>query len=747
MYKVITVLLFLLPGLFLKAQEDDPGKEITIRGKVISTKKDGTEELIPGARLKWKTDEHMAISKTDGTFEIHVLSLPDTLFIKFTGYQLLAFEVSDPAIFYTFNLQQGQMLSGVDVIGENLGKSMDLLDPFNVEKIGTEELRKAACCNLSESFETNASVDVNMTDAISGAKKIQMLGLDGIYTQIQYENLPMVRGLSSSFGLNTTPGTWIESIQITKGTGSVVNGFESMAGLINLELKQPDNGEALYINAYGNRFGRAELNLHAAQKLNAKWSTMTFAHFSDFLVENDFNNDGFRDMPIGQVGAFMNRWSYNGPNFETRFGAKANYTNQLGGQVGYQPDDAGSTLYRGVFKSEHVELFSKNGIFLKNRPQGSVGLIGQLEYHHMITNLGLNAYEGTEKKFYFNGIYSDIIGNTNHNHKSGLSFIYDDYVQTFNDSTFLKTEIVPGAFVEYTYNRLDKLIFVVGARGDYHNLYGPLFSPRFHGKWNINPKNALRISVGRGYRIPNPFADNVSYMASSRQWILAPDVVPEDAISTGITYTQKFLIRDHVSTISFDYFYTHFFNQLIIDMDESPTQLYIYNTSAKAYSHSFQAEVNIKPAKGLELRAAYKFYDVQSEYHGELHQMAFVPKFRALFNTGYTTRNKKWSFDLTGNWIGKKRLPSTASNPVQYQRPTESERYWMVNSQLTYRFKKFNFYVGGENLLNVIQSDAIIAADDPFGPFFDATQMWGPITGANIYVGFHFGIKQKNKDE
>jgi outer membrane receptor for ferrienterochelin and colicins len=742
MKNLILLFFTLLAVTCLQAQQNT--QTITIRGKVISTK-EGNEEPIPGAKLRWKTDTHMAMSENDGTFEISVNQLPDTLFIKFTGYTLLAFEVKDPAINYTFNLTAGQMLAGIEVIGENLGKTMDLLDPFNVEKIGQDELRnKAACCNLSESFETNASVDVNMTDAVSGAKKIQMLGLDGIYTQVQYENLPMVRGLSSSYGLNATPGTWISSIQITKGTGSVVNGYESMAGLINLELKHPENGEAFYVNVYGNRFGRVELNVHAAQTLNDKWGTMSFGHFSNFFVENDMNNDGFRDQPIGQLGAFMHRWTYFGEKMESKFGFKANYTDQLGGQLGYQSDE--DSLYNGVFKTEHLELFSKNGFFLKNRPSGSIGLISQLEYHHMITALGLNAYEGTQKKIYFNSIYNDIIGNTNHSHKSGLSFVYDDYVQTFNDSAFLKTEIVPGAFFEYTYNRLDKIIIVAGLRGDYHNLYGPLFSPRLHGKWNINPRNALRISIGRGYRIPNPYADNMSYMASSRQWIVAPNVVPEDAISSGITYTQKFLVRENVSSISVDYFYTHFNNQFVVDMDQSPNQLYLYNTSARAYSHCFQAELSVKPTKGLELRAAYKYYDVRSMYGGLLHQIAFVPKFRALFNAGYVTRNKKWTFDVTGNWIGKKRLPSTASNPLEYQRGTESERYWLLNSQITYRFKKFNFYIGGENLLNVMQQNAIISADDPFGAFFDATQIWAPVMGANIYIGVHFGIKQKEKE-
>lgn len=746
MKRVFLILfLFNITYVLWSQEHHEHGPENEIKGKIVATE-NGKTEPIPGAKIKWKSDGHMAVSGLDGSFEIHVENLPDTLFIKAVGYQLLAFEVKEARTDLVFNLEAGQMLGGVEVIGINLGKTMDLLDPFNVEKIGQDELRKAACCNLSESFETNASVDVNMTDAISGAKKIQMLGLDGIYTQIQFENIPMVRGLSTSYGLNSTPGTWIESIQITKGTGSVVNGYESMAGLINLEFKQPENGEAFYLNFYGNKFGRAEFNIHGAKKINDKWSTMSFAHYSGYFLETDVNDDGFRDFPLGNVGALLHRWSFAGKNYETKFGLRANFSDQVGGQLGFDPENDAGNLYQGIFKTYHAEVFSKQGFFLKNRPAGSIGLINQLEYHNMYSQFGNNVYSGLERKYYFNSIYSDIIGNTNHNFKTGLSFMIDDYNQSFNDSVFTKTEIVPGVFFEYTLNERDKFILVAGVRGDYHNMYGELFSPRMHAKWNINPKNALRISVGRGYRVPNPFADNVSYMASSRQWIVSPNFRPEDAISSGITFTQKFMIRDEVSTVSFDYFYTHFNNQLIIDMDESPNQLYIYSTSSRGYSHSFQAEISVKPIKGLELRAAYKYYNVRSTYHGALHKMAFVPAFRSLFNAGYTTRNKKWSLDVTGNWVGKKRLPSTASNPALYQRGIESERYWMVNSQITYRYKKFNFYIGGENLLNVIQPNAIISADDPFGAFFDATQMWAPITGYNIYIGLHFGIKQKSKE-
>ena len=737
----IIVILCLLVGVNSFTQSGD----MWVKGKVVVTNKKGEQEPLPGAKVTWKENKDKVISGDNGEFKIRAAQLPDTLIIKAVGVQTVAYNVQDTSIFYTFDMKEGIVLDGVVVIGRDLGKSIDLIDPRHVEKIGTDELRKAACCNLSESFETNASVDVHITDAISGAKKIQMLGLDGVYTQMQWENIPLVRGLSTSYGLTFTPGTWIESIQITKGTGSVLNGYESMAGMINLELKKPHESEQLYINLYGNKFSRGELNVHGAQKINDKWSTMSFLHLSNQFIETDVNNDGFRDMPIGFIGAAMHRWSYEGENSEAKFGIKGTYADKMGGQLGSLPSADGGSGWNASFHTKHLELFAKNGYFLKNRKFGSIGLIAQAKYHDMTNIFGLTKYEGTQRKLYVNSIYGDIIGNTNHNIKAGFSFLLDDYEQSYNDSLFLKTEIVPGAYAEYTYNSRDKFILVAGFRGDYHNLYGPLVTPRLHAKWNISKKNALRVSVGRGYRVPNPYADYNSFMASNRIWVVNSDIVPEDGISAGVTFTQKFLVNDNTATFTVDYFYTHFLNQLIVDMDVNPGELHIYNTNATSFSHSFQVEMSVEPVRGLELRAAYKYYDVQGTFNDNLQQRAFVPKNRILLNAGYQTRNKKWSYDITGNWVGQKRLPSTAGNPVEHQRGTTSEGFWLLNGQLTYNFKKFSVYLGGENLLNVIQDNAIISADEPFGAYFDATQLWAPISGINIYAGLHFSIKQKKK--
>ncbi|MGV6860804.1 MAG: TonB-dependent receptor [Putridiphycobacter sp.] len=736
--KSILILLFFLLLCFNGFSQTD-----IVKGKVIQKNAQGNYEPTPGVILK--SVKNLTFSKTNinGNFEIKINQFPDTITVSNLGFQTQFIYVTKPLNELVIEMKPGKMLTTVTVVGKNDGKFMDLLSARYVEKIGQNELRKAACCNLSESFETNASVDVNLTDAVSGAKKIQMLGLDGIYTQLQWENIPLVRGLSTSYGLNFVPGTWIESIQITKGTGSVVNGYESLAGLINLSLKNPTvSKDKFYINSYGNSFGRGEINLHGVQTLKPNWKTMNFLSLSNNFMPVDRNKDGFYDIPLGYSGSFFSRWVNTGDNYEARFGIKGAFTNQHGGQINQNDQQPN---YDVNFYSNYLELFSKNGFFIKDRRFASIGLITQAKFHYLKNTFGPTVYEGTQRKLYFNGIYSDIIGNTNHNYKTGLSFILDDYNQSYMDSSFLKTEVVPGVFFEYTFSRDKIFTLVAGIRGDYHNLFGPLVAPRLHAKWNINPKSALRLSAGRGLRVPNPYADYTSLMASSRVWFVDAQLKPEDAFNTGITFTQKFLVNDLMSSFSVDYFYTHFFNQLIVDRDISANEIHLYNSNGTSFSHSFQAEINIKPIKQLELRSAFKYYNVQAEFNGVLQQKPFVPKFRALLNAGFTTRNKKWMFDLTGNWIGQKRLPSTESNPSQHQRPNETVDFWLLNTQLTYKYKKFSVYLGGENLLNIMQDRAIISVDDPLGNYFDATQIWAPISGFKLYAGLHYTIEQKNK--
>lgn len=719
-----------------------------IKGKVVETKSDKKEIPLFGANVYWSGTTLGTTTDAEGNFVIQTAELPASLVVSYVGYKSDTIYLKNtPGQTLKIMLQSIVELNAVEVEAKQQTTQISTINPINVEKITQSELKKAACCNLSESFETNATVDVTYTDAVSGAKKIQMLGLTGAYSQIMFENIPLIRGMSSNYGFGYIPGTWIKSISVIKGSGSVINGYESIAGQLCLDFIQPDESERLFINVYGNHQQRAELNVHAAKKFNEKWSTMLFAHGNNQNMKQDLNKDLFLDMPVKQQVTAMNRWKYQSKNLISQFGIRAMQEDRQGGQLAFEHHrDRGTTnsYGMGIFDRQ-LDVFAKNGFLFAEQPFKSVGVITTARIHALNSFYGLRKYKGFQKNLYANIIYQDIISNSLHTIKTGASYMLDDYDETYSpntafDSVFTRTESVPGLFAEYTYNDEEKYSAVVGMRGDMHNLYGLFLSPRLHLKYNFLPLSAIRLSAGRGYRRPNVFVENATVLASSRQVIVEQNVQPEVAWNGGISITHKFTIRERDAVMNVDFFRTEFENQLVVDL-ENTREVRFYNLSGRSFSNSAQMDFSFEPVKKLDVKTSYKWYDVQTQYHSGLKQKPLVPRSRALFNIAYTTKYDKWKFDATLQWYGMSRLPDTSTNPEIYRINNYSENYYVINSQVSRNFLKWEVYLGVENLLQYMQPNAIIAAQEPFGNNFDASLIWGPINGRTIYAGFRYSIK------
>jgi outer membrane receptor for ferrienterochelin and colicins len=700
-------------------------------------------QFLQGAKVTLLHGKQVVYTDEEGKFELILpKELPDTLVFSANNYinDTLIVDKKDRFLALQISLFEANTMEEVVISFKKESHSILRMKALHIENIGEGELRKAACCNLSESFETNASVDVNITDAVSGAKKIQMLGIDGVYTQIQMENIPYLRGLESSFGLNAIPGTWIKSIQITKGTGTVVNGYESMAGLVNLEFKKPHDTEKIFVNAYTSAFGRAELNLNGGFQLNEKWSTAWFAHGSGMFGNIDNNKDGFRDVPMGNNLAFSNRYMYQGEKFESQLGITAYQDNKYGGQNEFDPlKDNGS--YGVVIQSQHIDAFAKTGFIFKN-PEQSLGIIYNLKYQDVEAKFGNRAFKGIEKRAYINGIYDTHLGESElHKLKIGASAVYIDMQQAIDSTSNDRVEIVPGAFSEYTYST-NRFSSVLGARVDYHNLFGLQFSPRYHAKYDLTEFTTIRLTAGKGWRVPNYMIDNISLLANSHVWKLEESIRPEIAWNFGGSLVQEFKLFKHKSNIVFDFFRTEFVNQLIVDRDKELNTIVFSNMIGKSFSNSFQVEWFIEPVRNLEFRFAYKLLDVQSNYAGKMQQQVMIPKHRGFANVSYKTRNKKWEFNTTYSVFGQSRLPQVGLPDGTTTNDIVSEIYPILNAQITYVYKKWDFYLGGENLTNYTQNNPIIDAQNPFSSSFSATRIWGPIMGRNIYAGIRFAIKQ-----
>ena len=713
---------------------------------------DGSQKKpIYGAKIKLLQAKTGTVSREDGTFELVLpKELPDTLVISAFGYNPDTLIVSKKDRFTALNilLYSDKLLPEILIEYRKNGHSISRLKTLHVEELTAIELRKAACCNLSESFETNASVDVNITDAVSGAKKIQMMGLDGVYTQIQMENIPYLRGLESAFGLSSLSGTWIESIQITKGTGNVVNGYESMAGLVNLELKKPEEMEKIYLNVYQNIFGRSEFNFNKGIILNPKWSTGFLGHVSSTYGNIDRNKDAFRDLPTGDNTAFMNRWAYKGKKMEAQFGINFYRDRKVGGQTSFfrnKENQVDTANYGVLINSKHIDIYGKTGFFGK-RPMQSLGIVYNIKHQEIDGFFGLKNFSGLEKRGYINVIYDDIIGTSDHKIKVGTSFVAIDISQKADTLSQKRMELVPGIFAEYTYTGR-RLTGVFGSRYDYHSIFGEQFSPRVHLKYLLSEMTDLRFTAGKGWRVPNFIIDNISLLASSKQWIAPSETKPEISWNIGGSLVHEMKIFERKATISLDFYHTRFENQLIIDRDETVNTVVFSNLKNSSFSNSFQTEFSFSPIKNLDIRLAYKFLDVESKYGNEMRQQVMIPRHRGFLNLAYRSRNKRWEYDFTCSIFSPSRLPiqRDMTNDTLLISDMKSRMYPMINAQITHVYKKFDFYIGGENLTNSVQKNPIIDAANPFGSKFDATNIFMPITGINIYVGIRYAIAKTKK--
>ena len=721
-----------------------------IEGSVTGILPDGQKEKLYGASVYWSGTTSGVITDTAGYFRLKKEVATNQLVVSFIGYVSDTISVDGESLLQIHLIQDNQ-LDAVEVEYRQKTTTIDFISAKKVETIGERELLKAACCNLSESFETSPSVDVSFTDAITGTREIQMLGLAGPYTQIMRENMPDVRGLSAIQGMTYTPGTWVEAIQLNKGTGSVVNGYESIAGQINVNLRNPANMDRLYLNSYVNQMGRLELNANLSADVGDRWGTSLLLHGKSNAIRNDTNEDGFLDNPLSKQFIGLNRWElYNDQGLHLQFGIKGTFIDNISGENDFELSDRGSNNIWGMqMLTNRLEAWSKIGKVNPEKPYESFGIQISGSYHDQKTFFGLREFDATHSMLYGNFIFQSIIGSTNHQYKTGLSFQYDDYLEVFDQMNYDRTEVVPGGFFEYSFMGSERFDVVAGIRGDYHNLFGAFVTPRLHLRYLLTENTVLRGSAGRGQRTANILAENMGLMASNRVFDIQGDntnkpygLDAEVAWNYGVNLTHEFTLDYKDGSVTFDFYRTDFENQIVVDLDESPQGVSFYNLAGDSYSNSFQAQVDYELIKRLDLRTAYRWFDVQTTYGDRLLKKPLVSTHRAFANLGYETRDH-WRFDYTINWQGGKRIPNTSSNPAEYRLPETSPDFVLMNAQVSkyWRDEVFEIYVGAENILNFRQESPIISSEMPFSSYFDSSLVWGPIFGRNLYLGLRYRIR------
>lgn len=710
------------------------------------------KEPLDAAVIRWIGTTKGTITEPDGKFEISTAGITNkTILVSYTGYKTDTVEIGEKE-YVEVILIPNSTTSTIEVEDEKKSTHFGNLNA-KTEIITSQELVKEACCDLAGCFGRNSSVEVAVTDIITDSKELKMLGLEGAYTQILIDNLPLMSGLNTKYGVSSIPGTMIDRITISKGSNSVLQGYESISGIMNVLIRDYDNSDRLLVNGFVNSMFEKQFNLNFTNPVTKNLSNILSLHTVQKSNVMDDNGDSFLDNPLTTRYVLYNKWKFNNKESKTEFNIAGRYWNEE--RIGGQRDDihtshsTGKKMYQQTVKINSVEGYSRIGKQFSETSGMKMYLSSS--YYNQKSMYGSTKYDAVQTNFTFSGFY-EFEYVTRGFLKTGLSYKFQkiDEVIGFGDSTaktydgnYLKKESIPGVFIENSYSFLDdKASIMTGVRFDYHNEHKLVFTPRALLRWQPDKRIVFRASAGTGFRTMNLFSEYSNILASARNIIIAEKLEPEKIVNYGADVLFYFGATDYSGSINVDFYRTDFSNKIIPDYDSDPSKVIFANLNGNAFSNVFQSELSLTFLRNFDVKLAYKFIDLKYEKDGVKFEQPFNSKHRILGTLSYATPDKQWQFSAGLNWFGKQRLPSTASNPVQYRLPDESKPYTLINLQVNKNFKYFELYAGAENLLNFKQDNPIIAADDPFGKYFDTSFIWGPTKGREIYAGFRFLLRK-----
>lgn len=636
---------------------------------------------------------------------------------------------------YQDSIFKDQTLQEVKAVARKPGTSR-LAGAVNGIAMNKDELFKAACCNLGESFTTNPSVDVAYNDATTGARQIKLLGLSGTYVQMLTENLPNFRGAAIPYALGYVPGPWMKGIQVSKGSASVKNGYESITGQINVDYLQPEDEQQVEVNLFGDTKSRIEANADANVHLSDRWATEILLHHENIIKNHDDNGDGFYDMPGREQYNVQNRWVYKGKSYIFHGGLGALKEIRTSGQdeEHVHSDD----IYRIKLHTNRYEGYMKHAFILNHEHGTNIAFMSSASMHQLNARYGNKLYDLNEKNLYGSLMFETNFY-TQHNLSLGLSFNHDYLGQNEGQNKGQnEKETTPGAYAQYTYTLGTKLTAMAGVRFDHSSLYGNFFTPRFHVKYSPVDAISIRLSAGKGYRTVFGMAEYNYLLASGRNLNISKSLKQEEAWNYGLSTAFYIPMFGKTLKLNAEYYYTDFRNQAVVDYDANKEFISIYNLIGKSYSHTFQIDASYPLLKGLEITAAYRLNDVKCTYdYGKtLKEKPLTSKYKALFTASYKTPLGLWQFDATVQLNGGGR------NPEPYQL-ADGSRSWsprfhsfeQVSAQITRWFRHWSIYVGGENLTGFMQKTPIYGASNPWGSDFEPTLVWGPVEGRMFYAG------------
>lgn len=761
MHQIVSFIAFVLISFSLAAQSGTIYGSVTSNGEAVEFASVGIE----GTTMGTSTDK-------DGNYKINNVPFGTyTLKITAVGYKSYSTQVtlssSNPK--YNFHIFLNEKASEVEeVVVTGTMKEVRKLDsPVPVEVYSKTFFKANPTPSVFESLQNVNGVRPQLNCNVCNTGDIHINGLEGPYTMVLIDGMPIVSGLSTVYGLTGIPQALIERVEIVKGPASTLYGSEAVGGLINIITKKPVSAPLVSVDAFGTSWGEVNTDIGIKFKPSQKTNSLLGVNYFNYQNPIDNNNDGFTDVTLQNRISVFNKLS-----FERKKGRQFSlagryvYEDRWGGEMNWNPEfRGGDSIYGesiytnrweafGIYQLPTTELinfqFSGNG-----HRQNSV--YGNTEYI-------AEQYVGFGQLTW----YKDI--GTRHNLLAGAAYRYTYYddntpataeFDTINEPANKPSVIhLPGLFVQDEIEVTRNKKVLLGLRYDYNSVHGSIVTPRFNYKWNsTNKMNVLRISVGSGYRVANVFTEDHAALTGARQVVFEGELMPETSWNGNINFVKKLRYDKVYINLDATAFYTFFTNRIIPDYETDPNKIIYSNLEGSAVSQGVSLNADISFSNGLKANLGATVMDVSITENGETSRQLLTEQVTGVWSIGYTFIKQAITIDYTGNVYGPMRLPLLGELD---NRPEFSPWFSIQNIQITKAFRRgWEIYGGVKNLLNYtppansiarsfdpfdenVQFDAngqvIATPNNPNALTFDPTYVFAPNQGIRGFFGIRYTI-------
>ncbi|UKM65403.1 TonB-dependent receptor [Flavobacteriaceae bacterium GSB9] len=726
-----------------------------ISGRVFSN-----GEPLPFANVFIKESSKGTIAKEDGSYSIKDVETGKyTIFVSFTGYKTRKkrLTITDKNVTIDFHLEESEMLDEVVVTG-TLKAVSRLESPVPVEVYSPTFLKKNPTPNIFEALQNVNGVRPQINCNVCNTGDIHINGLEGPYTLVLIDGMPIVSGLSTVYGLSGIPNSLIEQVEIVKGPASSLYGSEAVGGLINIITKLPEHAPLVFADSYVSGWGEANLDLGFKVKLGEKTDVLTGVNYFNYSNPIDNNNDNFTDVTLQDRISVFQKWNFKRQNNRVfSLAGRYFYEDRWGGEMQWNPSyRGGDEIYGESIYTSRFELLGKYQLPIDEK------VLFQFSYtdHDQNSVYGDMPYLAKQRIGFGQFTWDKLLNN--HDLLLGAAARYNFY----NDqtpSTVKEELIIPSLFVQDEIKLHEKHNLLLGARYDYDKRHGNIFTPRLAYKFKPTANDIFRINAGTGFRVVNLFTEEHAALTGARNVVVTEALKPERSYNVNINYMTKIFSKSgFIIGLDASTWYTHFNNIILPDYDTNPNQIIYDNLEGKAVSQGVSLNIDVMFPNGIKLLAGATLQDVSKTENGVTERQILTESFTGTWAVSYKNHKYNLLLDYTGNLYGPMRLPLLGDlDPRQPESP-----YWSIqNIQLTFDgLKNFEVYGGVKNVLNWtpnkgnpfiiaraqdpfdenVQFDnngnAIATANNPYALTFDPSYVYGPNQGRRLFFGLRYTL-------